>query len=53
MVIDARQAGLNMSGPADMQKTAAKNRKLRLQLTWAYQNLVIENWKDAAWSDQS
>ncbi len=45
--------GNSSKRPHRVHLLSAKNRKRRIQFTQAHQNWTIEDWKNAAWSDES
>ncbi len=47
------QMGSSSRRPHRVPLLSAKNRKRRLQFTQVYQKCTIEDWKNAAWSDES
>ncbi len=48
-----KQMGYSSRRPHRVLLLSVKNRKQRLQFTQAHQNWAIEDWKNAAWSDES
>ncbi len=48
-----KQMGYSSRRPHRVPLLSVKNRKQRLQFAQAHQNWTIEDWKNAAWSDES
>ncbi len=48
-----KQMGYSSRRPHRVPLLSAKNRKRRIQFTQAHRNWTIEDWKNAAWSDES